>query len=113
MVALQCGEYFVIAARYYETDKIVSTQEEIKLHKYQNQIWEGEDSERFHLLSQLLVSDLIKTVILYENMIKLTTDIAHTDDPTSTLKLLLQEKTEKVKNISRLYAYEETMRKMI
>ena len=83
--ALHSGEDFVIAARYYENDKNVSTQGKIKLHEYQNQILEGEDSERLHQLSQLLVSDLTKTIILYEKMFKqLTTDIAHTDDPTSS-----------------------------
>ena len=49
---------------------------------------------------------------MYEKMIKqLTMDVAHTDDPTSKLKLLLQEKTEKIKIDSRMYAYEETMRR--
>ena len=42
---------------------------------------------------------------------QLTTDVEHTYDPKSTLKLPLQEKTEKVKLSSRLYAFEETMRR--
>ena len=67
--ALQCGEDFVIAARYYQNDKSKNTEEDIKLHEYQSMKLETEDTERFHLLSQLHVSDLIKTVILYEKMI--------------------------------------------
>ena len=71
-----------------------------------------EDEPRFHQLAKLKVSDLIKTVLLFEKMLKqLTTEVENTDDPTSTLKLILQTKTEKIKISSRLYAFEETMRR--
>ena len=43
-------------------------------------------------------------------MKQFTNDVKHTDDPTSTLNLLIQEKTEKTKTSSRLYAFEERMK---
>ena len=50
--------------------------------------------------------------MLYENTLKqFTNDVKHTDDPTSTLKLLLQEKTERMKINCRLNAFEETMKR--
>ena len=110
--ALQCGEFFIIAARYYENDKTVGALDEIGLHVYQNQLLAGEKYARFHQLSQLTVSDLIKTKIMYDKLIKqVTTDVAHTDGPTSTLKLLLQQKTTTIQIESRLHAYEEIMRR--
>ena len=50
--------------------------------------------------------------MLDENTLKqFTNDVKHTDDPTSTLKLLLQEKTERVKINYILNAFEETMKR--
>ena len=66
---------------------------------------EGEHSCRFYQLSQLTVSGFMKTVIMYEKLVKqFTTEVAHTDDSTSTLKLLLQQRTSMIKNESRLHA---------
>ena len=54
----------------------------------------------------------MNTVILYEKANKqFTNDVAHTGDPTSTLKLLLQQGTNLVKTRSRLRAIDETMQK--
>ena len=108
--ALQCGENFVIAARYYENDKNLLTQYGITLQEYQNQLLEPEESCRFHQWSQLTVSDLIKFVIMYEKLVtQFTNDVAHTDDATSTLKLLLKQKTNMIQKELCLLAYEEVM----
>ena len=108
--AIQCADDFVVAARYREYDE--GTHSETPLHEYQNIELTAEDEHRFHQLSQFKVSDLIKTVMLYENTLKqFTNDVKHTDDPTSTMKLLLQEKTENIKINSRLNAFEETMKR--
>merc|ERR1712020_395606 len=94
--AIQCADDFVIAARYREYDE--RNHNETPLHEYQNLDLTAADEYRFHQLSQLKVSDLIKTVMLHEKTLKqFTTDVKHTDGPTSTLKLLLQEKSERLK----------------
>ena len=72
----------------------------------------AKDNSRFQQLSKLTVSDLIKTLITFEKLVKtFTNGVAHTEDHASTLKLSMQHKTNLVQKESRLHAYEEVMRR--
>ena len=108
--AVQCADDYVIAASYREYDE--RNHSETPLHEYQNLDLTAADEYRFHQLTQLKTSDLIKTVMLYEKTLKqFTTNVKDTDDPMSTLKYLMKEQIARLEVDQRLKNFEETMKR--